>query len=378
MITVTALACTGSLLVLAILTPSSSVSAINLDDNDGAFWSYLADDSITPEHLEVLLRHARDRDDSDEDDRDENGVGSPAFKEVKEILTTAAAAEMDLGTESEDTDAEEQSPEDSPTKSGSNISEDDDVQGLDLGIDDEDEDVPILLTAVTSLDDEQLSSTDNYRTTTEGAESTTTTDDFDTTTTERTTTEQTTESENEIDTTLTPQTTETSEATEADAGGVAAKEKLVTDLEIDTNVIDAVSESKDNLLKAKTDENFTAESSTSAEIALFKEATEKPDAPVFVEEMRSSSSINSNPRPCASSFTLTSFHIDGGVVQEDCNYIVRRASDDVCELSVQFNKFSRPTVAETDADDFRGCVDVGGETFCTGDDGLTEGDIRSR
>ena len=64
------------------------------------------------------------------------------------------------------------------------------------------------------------------------------------------------------------------------------------------------------------------------------------------------------------------------VTQEDCNYIVRKASDDVCKLSIQFNKFSEPTTAETHG--LRGCIDVGTETFCSGDDGLSEGDIRSR
>ena len=61
-------------------------------------------------------------------------------------------------------------------------------------------------------------------------------------------------------------------------------------------------------------------------------------------------------------------------LQEDCNYIVHKASEDVCELSVQFNKFSEPTTAETHG--LRGCIDVGTESFCVGDEGLAEGDIR--
>ena len=81
-------------LSLTILTLSTASTAINLDDSNDALWSYLVDDSLTPEHLEFLLRHARDQ---DEDEGDASEVGRPAFKEVKEILTTAAAAEMDLG-----------------------------------------------------------------------------------------------------------------------------------------------------------------------------------------------------------------------------------------------------------------------------------------
>ena len=49
--TVTAIA--GSLLV--ILLASAASSAINLDASD-AIWSYLADDSLSPEHLELLFR----------------------------------------------------------------------------------------------------------------------------------------------------------------------------------------------------------------------------------------------------------------------------------------------------------------------------------
>ena len=49
--TVTAIA--GSLLV--ILLASAASSAINLDASD-AIWSYLADDALNPEHLELLFR----------------------------------------------------------------------------------------------------------------------------------------------------------------------------------------------------------------------------------------------------------------------------------------------------------------------------------
>ena len=61
--------------------------------------------------------------------------------------------------------------------------------------------------------------------------------------------------------------------------------------------------------------------------------------------------------------------------QEDCNYSVRKASDDVCKLGIQFNKFSKPAAVKVD--ELRGCIEVGAETFCAGDDDLVEGDIRS-
>ena len=307
---------------LVVLTASSAAAAVNLDGND-ALWSHLVDDdSLTPEHLEVLFRRARDLDEEG-DGADENGFGRPAFKEVEERPTPTTAAAADAEGQNPDSaeiqnqiardrqvsfhrcrccgadppakcdrlreqipcddaqfqtlcsnytrellsgDGEEESPiSHLPSNSPiTNTSEDDDVQGLDGG---EDEDVPFLVTAVTAeLNDEQLS-------TTEGAESTTATDDFDTATFEN---------GNEIDATTTrPQTTtETSEITVEDAESVGAKEKLVTDPDIDANVID---DDFSDSLKDKADEN-----STDAEIALFKEVTEKPEAaPAFDEEMRS-------------------------------------------------------------------------------------------
>ena len=116
---------------------------------------------------------------------------------------------MDLGTDSEDdTDAEGQNAEDSHTKPSE-----------DYDVDDKDEDVPFLVTAVTASDDDQLSTTDDYTTTTEGTE-TTAADDID-----ATTFEQQTEDENEIDTTVTPQTTttETSEPTTEDAESAVSR-----------------------------------------------------------------------------------------------------------------------------------------------------------
>ena len=423
-----------ALLSFAIL--ATAASAINLGGGgDDALWNYLVDDPVPPERLGVLLRYARDEDDGETgEDAGENGVERPTFKEVKEILTTAAAAEDDLeGSGAEDRDSQDIGAEleESLGETSSNDTVSDGIQGLDNGdahdededvpvlvtavsaaeddsegsgaedrdaqdtgpeleqslgetssydtvndgvqglddseADDEDEDVPVLVTAVSAIDKDQTTSTDGSVTaTTEAVETTTVAaaDEYDVTTAEQP------DQDAAHVATATPNPTGT---TTYEAVSVTEKEKLTPEVESDKNVVEEVSEQGGNSIEGKT------ENSTDAS---FKEATEKPEIPVFIEEMRTMRSsslasrpINSDARPCAASFSLTSFQIDGGGGVPDCSYIVHRASDDVCKLSVQFNKFSRPAV---ETDDFRGCVVVAGkETFCAGDDDLSEGDRRS-